>query len=187
MSGLIEFLRCRALQGDLRKRRAGAVDELFELLADPLYHYALSITRQISSAEEVLQDVFMQLVRDPDRLERVRDIKSYLFRSVRNRAYNHERDGVREVPVEPSELFEHPDGSLDHGEAIAVQQMLAFLPDEQREVLVLKIWEGLTFREIGEILEISANTAASRYRYGLQHLKTLLAGEPPGVEICVTT
>ena len=53
---------------------------------------------------------------------------------------------------------------------------LAALPAEQREVIVLKIWHEYTFEEIGELLEISPNTAAGRYRYGLQKLKTSLKG-----------
>ena len=48
---------------------------------------------------------------------------------------------------------------------------LAELPVEQREVIVLKIWHRLTFEEIGGLLEISPNTAAGRYRYGLQKIK----------------
>ena len=48
---------------------------------------------------------------------------------------------------------------------------------EQREVIVLKIWHQYTFEEIGGLLEISPNTAAGRYRYGLQKLKTSLQGE----------
>ena len=53
---------------------------------------------------------------------------------------------------------------------------LAGLPQEQREVIVLKIWHEHTFEEIGELLEISPNTAAGRYRYGLQKLRTCLKG-----------
>jgi RNA polymerase sigma-70 factor (ECF subfamily) len=58
------------------------------------------------------------------------------------------------------------------------QQMLAAaverLPNEQREVVILKIWNELTFAEIGHVLEISQNTAASRYRYALGALKKIL-------------
>jgi DNA-directed RNA polymerase specialized sigma24 family protein len=52
---------------------------------------------------------------------------------------------------------------------------LAELPIEQREIIVLKIWNRLTFDEIGNLLEISPNTAAGRYRYGLQKLKKQLS------------
>ena len=51
---------------------------------------------------------------------------------------------------------------------------LAELPVDQREVIVLKVWHGCTFEEIGGLLEISPNTAAGRYRYGLQKMKLKL-------------
>ena len=53
---------------------------------------------------------------------------------------------------------------------------LAGLPDDQREAIVLKIWHEHTFEEIGELLNISPHTAAGRYRYGLQKLKSCLKG-----------
>ena len=54
---------------------------------------------------------------------------------------------------------------------------LAQLPELQREVIVLKIWHEHTFEEIGSLLEISPNTAAGRYRYGMKKLKACLKGE----------
>jgi DNA-directed RNA polymerase specialized sigma24 family protein len=54
---------------------------------------------------------------------------------------------------------------------------LSKLPAEQREVIVLKIWHEHTFEEIGGLLEVSPNTAAGRYRYGLQKLRACLNGE----------
>jgi DNA-directed RNA polymerase specialized sigma24 family protein len=56
-------------------------------------------------------------------------------------------------------------------------QALTLLPPEQREVIVLKLWHEHTFEEIGELLDISPNTAAGRYRYGLQKLRQRLIGE----------
>jgi DNA-directed RNA polymerase specialized sigma24 family protein len=55
-------------------------------------------------------------------------------------------------------------------------QQLAALPPEKREVIVLKIWNRCTFDEIGALLDISPNTAAGRYRYGLQKIKLQLEG-----------
>jgi DNA-directed RNA polymerase specialized sigma24 family protein len=53
---------------------------------------------------------------------------------------------------------------------------LQLLPQDQREVIVLKIWHQHTFEEIGKLIDISPNTAAGRYRYGLQKLKARLEG-----------
>lgn len=54
---------------------------------------------------------------------------------------------------------------------------LATLPPDQREVIVLKIWHQHTFEEIGDLMDISPNTVAGRYRYGLQKLKACMKGE----------
>jgi DNA-directed RNA polymerase specialized sigma24 family protein len=60
----------------------------------------------------------------------------------------------------------------------AAMRCLAELPVAQREVIVLKLWHGCTFEEIGGLLDLSPNTAAGRYRYGLQKIKAKLE-EPP--------
>ncbi len=54
---------------------------------------------------------------------------------------------------------------------------LADLPPEQREVIVLKLWHKHTFEEIGQLLELSPNTVAGRYRYGLQKIRACLRSE----------
>jgi RNA polymerase sigma-70 factor (ECF subfamily) len=59
-----------------------------------------------------------------------------------------------------------------------IEDALRLLPTEQREVLMLKIWGELTFEQIGETLELSPNTAASRYRYALAALRQHLASAP---------
>jgi RNA polymerase sigma-70 factor (ECF subfamily) len=53
---------------------------------------------------------------------------------------------------------------------------LAKLPKDQREVIVLKIWHEMTFEAIGGVLDLSPNTVAGRYRYGMQKLKLILKG-----------
>jgi RNA polymerase sigma factor (sigma-70 family) len=69
-------------------------------------------------------------------------------------------------------------GSLEQDERrAAIDAALHKLPENQREVLVMKIWGGLSFPQIAEVLRISANTAASRYRYALAKLREQLAEE----------
>ena len=75
-----------------------------------------------------------------------------------------------EAPTLFNPLFPSDDDSF----LLAVETALQDLPQEQRAVLHLKLWENLTFAQIGEALEISPHTAASRYRYGLDKLRDLL-------------
>ncbi len=69
-------------------------------------------------------------------------------------------------------------GSLEQAERrAALEAAMRGLPEQQREVLVMKIWGGLTFPQVAQALDISANTAASRYRYALAKLHGQLAEE----------
>ena len=100
----------------------------------------------------------------------------YCIRSFRNRASNYRRSLWRRLTreLESRRWFEPaPVESPAEREAM---RCLASLPVEQREAIVLKIWHQHTFEEIGELLEISPNTAAGRYRYGLQKIKNQLEG-----------
>jgi RNA polymerase sigma-70 factor (ECF subfamily) len=116
--------------------------------------------------------VFLQLLRDGRT-----QISSpgYLFRAVRNRVLNQIRDRSREVALDgEAQWLESPSGSTET--AIALQSALRTLPQEQREVIVLRVWGQMTFEEIAGVAGISPNTAASRYRYGLAKLNEVWHG-----------
>ena len=136
-----------------------------------LYGRALSLSH--AEAEDVLHETFVALMKrelPPDNPEH------YCVRAYRNRALNHRRSLWRRLTreFESQRWFERSaDESPAEREAM---HCLSGLPPEQREVIVLKIWHEYTFEEIGELLDLSPNTAAGRYRYGLQKLKTCLKG-----------
>lgn len=101
----------------------------------------------------------------------------YCLRAFRNRALNFRRSLWRRMTRELESLrwFERaPDETPLERQAM---RCLAELPPEQREVIVLKFWQHHTFETIGQLLEISPNTAAGRYRYGLKRLRACLNGE----------
>ena len=100
----------------------------------------------------------------------------YCVRSYRNRALNHRRSLWRRLTREWESLrwFERTQDETP-AERQAMRA-LATLPVAQREAIVLKLWHGCTFEEIGGLLEISPNTAAGRYRYGLQKIKDQIKG-----------
>jgi RNA polymerase sigma-70 factor (ECF subfamily) len=127
-----------------------------------------------SEAEDVLQETFlalMQLVEPPELPTH------YCLRSFRNRALNYRRSLWRRWTreLESGRWFERleDETSLEQ----AAMRGLAKLPREQREVIVLKIWHEHTFETIGQLLDLSPNTVAGRYRYGLQKLRAFLKGE----------
>ena len=104
------------------------------------------------------------------------------MRSFRNRALNHRRSLWRRLTRELESLrwFEKSPGESEAERA--AMDCLAALPVEQREAIVLKIWHRFTFEEIGGLLGLSPNTAAGRYRYGLQKIKRQLKGAVYGRE-----
>ena len=146
---------------------------LYAAKAAELILYGRALGLGHSEAEDVLQETFvalMQLDRPPAKREH------YCVRSFRNRALNYHRSLWRRLAREwESRRWFEKNADETAAERAAMQQ-LAQLPVEQREVIVLKIWHDCTFEEIGGLLDISPNTAAGRYRYGLQKIKFQLEG-----------
>jgi len=147
--------------------------ELYEQKASELILYGRALGLGHGEAEDVLQDTFMALMQLP---QPPLQPGHYCLRSFRNRALNYRRSLWRRLTREWESLrwFEKSPGE-DPAERAAMRS-LAGLPVEQREVIVLKIWHGCTFEEIGRLMDVSPNTAAGRYRYGLQKIKLQLEG-----------
>ena len=101
----------------------------------------------------------------------MQDIRSYLLRIVRNEASHLRRS--RSTGASALQLLEAPAG-VPAQEVVEVNEALSRLPEEQLTVVVLKVWQGMTFAEVAEALDIPANTAASRYRYAMEKLREWL-------------
>lgn len=149
-------------------------ERIYRAKAAELLLYGRALGLAHSEAEDVLQETFLallQLERSPEEPER------YCVRSFRNRALNYRRSFWRRLTreLESVRWFERSSGETREGRA--AMRCLSQLPLPQREVIVLKIWHDHTFEEIGELLGISPNTAAGRYRYGLEKMRACLKGE----------
>jgi len=146
------------------------VRSLYETHGRALLAYASALMRDPSAAEDVLHQVFLNLLKGRVAIDG--EPARYLFRAVRNGALNHIRGQSKEVELaDAGAWLESPDGSKET--ALALQSALSALPAEQREVVVLRVWGQLTFEEAAEVIGVSPNTAASRYRYGLAKLKEI--------------
>ena len=152
---------------------AGWCERLYRAKAPQLVLYGRALGLSHGEAEDVLQETFLALMRRPQPPELP---EHYCVRSFRNRALNYRRSLWRRLTreLESQRWFERSSGETPAERA--AMRALARLPPEQREVIVLKLWQDHTFEEIGELLDISPNTAAGRYRYGLQKLRLRLIG-----------
>jgi len=159
----------------LLRRLAGgdpnALGEIYDAHALVLYRWLLSTGLSADRAEDILSECLLALVDRGERATTIRNLRAYLFAVARHKLAG---SSEREESVALELIAEPADQEVDAAQAVAVREALEELPVEQREVVVLKIWEEHTFAEIGELLEISPNTAASRYRYALEKLRDLL-------------
>jgi RNA polymerase sigma-70 factor (ECF subfamily) len=146
---------------------------LFEERAAGLILYGRAMGLSHGEAEDVLQDTFVALIKMERRPE---EPAHYCMRAFRNRALNYRRSLWRRLTRELESQRWFESGPEATGPEESAMRCLAGLPAEQREVIVLKIWNELTFEAIGRLLEISPNTAAGRYRYGIGKLRACLQG-----------
>lgn len=158
-----------------------ALCQIYENYKSDLLKLAVALTNDVSNAEDVVQDVFVALARSAARISVFGNFKSYLATCVANRIRNVRRDNQRH---ETSGL-EHADHIICNREgpeqwAVLSEEMkllseaMAYLPYEQREVIGLYIQGDMTFRQIARVQNTSINTVMSRYRYGLNRLRSLL-------------
>ncbi len=157
------------------------LEELYDRYGEKLYHYLTIKLASAEDAEDILQEVFLRLARYSIRWKFVRNEEPYFFRVARNEAnrflkrkhqdeINSQNASALAQVINDSIITDCPDRSDKESLSLALAQ----LPEEQREVIVLKFFEGLTLKEIAMSCSLSLNTVASRYRYGLSKLKSLL-------------
>jgi len=153
--------------------------------------FARQQTRSHEDAEDVLQDAMVKLIekiRHDEFIGGPEAWQPYIYTTIRRLAIDLSRrddrrkrreDTVGLDEEEAQQQSFHPwfeTESSDDETRVQLEKKLRELPEKFAEVIVMKIWGERTFAEIGEILGISQNTAASRYRYGLEALKRSLGG-----------
>jgi RNA polymerase sigma-70 factor (ECF subfamily) len=143
-----------------------------------LVRFAVTVTRNQHDAEDCVQAALVRVARQPSLLSSVAYPWAYLLRMVRNEALSMgRRRRKRPIAGNLCDLvtFRRVDELEREETHREVWSALRALPPEQAEVVVLKIWEDMTFAEIGQILDTSPNTAASRYQYAMAKLTRRLS------------
>jgi RNA polymerase sigma factor (sigma-70 family) len=145
------------------------IDALYRQHGPALLLFARAIAGERSRAQDAIHQVFLKLIEDGSS-QQVTNKKAYLFACVRNALLNEARRLQRVMSFEEDAAwFSAPEA--DPAGELALRRALVALPGEQREIVVLHVWGELTFLEIAELLGVSQNTAASRYRYALGKLR----------------
>jgi RNA polymerase sigma-70 factor (ECF subfamily) len=156
------------------------LQRIYDEHAQALFGFLLNLTRDESDTRDLLQDVFVRIARQPDLLRRARNPRAYLLHLAHNAAIDLIRRRAARVKYqdqaagELSSAFAATGNPDEQSFRSALSEAVGDLPPEQRAVVHLKLWEGMTFDAIAGVLGISLNTAASRYRYGLDKLRERL-------------
>jgi RNA polymerase sigma-70 factor (ECF subfamily) len=149
--------------------RSNEIEALYRQHGPALLLFAAAMTGDRTRAQDAVHQVFLKLLENGN-LRQALDKKSYLFACVRNAVLNEVKIRTRNTALdELSAWFDPPD--RDYAGELNLRRALDALARDQQEVIVLHIWGELTFAQIAGMLNISANTVASRYRYALAKLR----------------
>jgi RNA polymerase sigma-70 factor (ECF subfamily) len=174
----------RHLVRQLQSGDNAALRRIYMKYKDDLMTVAVCLVLDVTASEDVLHDVFVALARDAAGRDIRRNLRGYLATCVANRARDHLRGRARRNRLHPAppnggaeavSTTREPTAQLmGDADARAVCKALGGLPDDQREAIALHLHGAMTFRQIARHQGVSTNTAKSRYRYGLDKLKSLL-------------
>ncbi len=165
------------IRAALRRDDPAACELLWDRYAAELLAFVQAVLCSRHDAEDVLQTIFVRIVRKRRYLAAARCLDAYVYQIARNEATSflrrHRRERVMAsdaqpwlVPTQPAESGRETTEML--------QTALSRLPPVQRQIVVLKTYQDKTFREIAAMLDLSLNTVTSRYRYGMEKLRALL-------------
>lgn len=155
------------------------LERCYDAHASGVFHYLVTFTKTETDARDLLQELFIKLARTNIATVLLNE-KGFVYRLAHNLAIDWLRRRKARWDSEERLMREPQSGhQLDSDPDMAVlarhfSEAMQTLPEEQRTLMQLKLWEGLTFDEIAEAQSIPLNTAASRYRYALEKLRTLL-------------
>jgi len=177
------MLEDKILAWQFRKGSRAALCRIYEKYYDYLLTVATALLNDVNTAEDVVHDSFVKLSESAHLLNPRRSLKWYLVACVSNRARDQIRGRRRKavsldgsLPLQ-SEAYEPASAAIRNEQMKIISDALEQLPYEQREVVVLHTRGRMTFKAIAKLQQVSVRTIHSRYRYGLDKLKTLLNGQ----------
>jgi RNA polymerase sigma factor (sigma-70 family) len=178
------MLEDRLLVWKFKSGNWDALSRIYDKYRVDLLRLAISLLNDLSSAEDIVQDVFVSFAQSHERFRLTGTLKGYLATCVANRARNRNRDDLRHRTVELDDKKEivtdlkTPDEWIICSEELKrLSNAIAQLPYEQREAIVLHLQGDMKFKQIAKFRNVSIRTIQSRYRYGIDKLRSLLNSE----------
>jgi RNA polymerase sigma factor (sigma-70 family) len=170
------------LKWKFRRGSREALARIYEKYLDSMLTLAMGLLNDASEAQDVVHDVFVSFAKSAPGFGLRGSLSGYLATSVVNRVRDHKRRLRRQACRDARFCVSTPSAGPDqmvifNEEAARLNEAVAQLPEDQREVVVLRVTAGMKFQEIAKLQETSTNTVQGRYRYGLSRLRTLLNGE----------
>lgn len=159
-------------------RTTQIIFEILETEKERLFQYASYRLHNIKDVEDVLQNLYVKILENPDRFINVENKRAYIYRIICNECTNilrskanvnlYDEEGIALLDIEDlqPENFEE--------EFKTVNRLLSILPLEQSETIRLRHHCNLSFQEIADIMEIPLPTAKARYRYGIEKIRNSL-------------
>ncbi len=157
---------------------------IYDKYAGDLLNLAANLLADKNQAEDVVQDVFISFVESIEKFRLTGSLKGYLATCIANRSRDYMRKKKREQIAAENRSGRTTPGvknplqsAINSEELLKLSHALTELPYEQRETLVLHLHGGMRFRQIAGMQNVSIKTVQSRYRYGLEKLRSALNGE----------
>ena len=173
----------RILIWKLKSGSKAALSRIYEKYRNCLLRIACGLVKQ-SAAEDIVHDVFISFVRNRKSFELKSSLKNYLATGVVNRARSFYRKKERNTTIDNEQIeqidseYKGPEQWIIHNEQTKLlNESLEKLSSQQREAVVLHTQGQLKFRQIAQIQDVTIKTAQSRYRYGIDKLRSLLDGK----------
>lgn len=167
----------------MRKVQSGnqeAAGSLIERYYADIFYFCLYMIQREEDAYDITQETFLKFIKYGSSC-RQKNLKGYLLTIARNLCFNYFREQKKELWScgweTAEELPEQKDSLRDVETSIDLLKLLKELSPENREVVILRIYEELKFKEIAGMMGCSVSTVKSRYRLGIRHLKKLMEEE----------
>jgi RNA polymerase sigma factor (sigma-70 family) len=178
----MSFVEDKMLLWRTRRGDADALCRLYEKYRSAMVSVAAAMLRDQGAAEDVLHDVFVSFAERAPDLELRTSLKGYLLTAVMNAVRSrYRRKSSSAVGLEDCDVAAAGEGQVELAqkkeELGRLREAIGLLPEEQREVVTLRLQGQMQFGEIARVIGVNTNTVRGRYRYGVEKLRALMNDE----------